>query len=367
MKIEDLELLKTLSSLPGISGHEEAVADYIKQKISQLGFNFKVDVLGNIIVRVPAKKNVSNKIMVFAHMDEIGFLVRRIDKNGMLRIERVGGVPEKCLQGQSVMVCSKFGLIPGIIGTKSYHLTLPEERALLPRFEEIYVDIGASSSEEVEKLGIKIGTPIIYAPRFYFLINNMISGKALDDRAGCWVLIKILEYLKNTNFNSTEIFVVFTVQEEFHLQGALVAAKVVKPQLALCIDIAVATDTPDLSGLGSEILLGKGPVIQTFTFHGRGSLIGLIPNPRLVEKVIDVAETSNIPYQLGVFRGGLTDASYLHLAGFGAVALDIGIPTRYTHSPLETCSEKDLNNTLLFLIYLIEKCADILNYINKIV
>ncbi|WP_322799275.1 M42 family metallopeptidase [Thermoflexus sp.] len=348
MNLEDLELLQTLSGLPGIAGHEDAVIAWMKDQMSRMGAEVRVDFLGNVIARIPGRSANAPRVMVFAHMDEIGFMVRRIEDNGLLRIERVGGVPEKSLQGQAVMVWGAQRLLPGVIGTRSHHLTPPEERLRIPPFDELYVDVGARDRQEAEQLGIRVGTPITYAPRFYRLAGGRVAGKALDDRAGCWVLLKVLKHILEDPV-PPEVFLVATVQEEFHLQGALVAAKAIQPHLAICIDIAAATDTPDLAGKG-EIALGKGPVIQTFTFHGRGSLLGLIPNPRLVEAVARIAAQAGIPHQFGVFRGGLTDASYLHLAGSGVPAIDIGIPTRYTHSPLETCSEEDLQHTVALIL-----------------
>jgi putative aminopeptidase FrvX len=344
MNSEDLELLQTLSGLPGVAGHEDAVIAWIREWISQIGVEVYVDFLGNVIAHVPGRLAGAPRVMVFAHMDEIGFLVRRIEDNGLLRIERVGGVPEKCLQGQAVTVCGTSGLLPGVIGTRSHHLTPPEERLRIPPFDELYVDIGARNREEAERLGVRVGIPIAYAPRFYRLAGGCVAGKALDDRGGCWVLLQVLKRILDDPV-PPEVFIVATVQEEFNLQGALVVAKMIQPHLAICIDIAVATDTPDLVGKG-DIALGKGPVIQTFTFHGRGSLLGLIPNPRLVETVARIAAKVRIPHQFGVFRGGLTDASYLHLAGSGVPAIDIGFPVRYTHSPLETCDVNDLKYTV---------------------
>lgn len=348
MSPEDLELLQTLSDLPGVAGHEDAIIAWMREWISRMGAKVHVDFLGNVIAHIPGRLAGAPRIMIFAHMDEIGFLVRRIEDNGLLRIERVGGVPEKCLQGQAVMVCGTSELLPGVIGTRSHHLTPPEERSRIPPFDELYVDIGARNREEVEQLGIQVGTPITYAPRFYRLAGGRIAGKAMDDRAGCWVLLQVLKRILDDPV-PPEVFIVATVQEEFNLQGALVVAKTIKPQLAICIDIAVATDTPDLVGKG-EIALGKGPVIQTFTFHGRGSLLGLIPNPRLVEVAARIAAQARIPHQFGVFRGGLTDASYLHLADHGVPAIDIGFPVRYTHSPLETCDEGDLKYTVELIL-----------------
>jgi putative aminopeptidase FrvX len=211
----------------------------------------------------------------------------------------------------------------------------------------LYMDVGARNRNEAEAMGVRVGTPVTYAPVFARLGSDLISGKTLDNRCGCWTLLRLLDQLRAQPAPPT-VYLVATVQEEFHLQGAIPVVKALQPDLAICLDIALATDTPDLSDQG-EVMVGKGPVIQTFMFHGRGSLAGLIPNPYLVDYVAGIAEQSGIAYQYGVTIGALTDASYVHLAGRGAPAIDLGYPTRYTHSPIETCSLRDLDALLALL------------------
>lgn len=335
-----MERLQKLTALPGISGHEDAVIRYMKQHFAAGADHVTVDWIGNVIARVGPERGAP-RVMVFAHMDELGLLVRSIDGAGYLRVERLGGVPEKSLQAQRVVVHGARGPLPGAIGTKAHHLTPPEEKAQGLSVLELYVDVGAGSKAEAESMGIRTGTPITYAPVFERLGNNLISAKTLDNRAGCWTLLRLLDRLRQAGVPPT-VYLVATVQEEFNLQGAMVAAKAIEPDLAIALDIALATDTPDLTGR-SEIALGKGPVIQTYAFHGRGTLAGLIPNPHLVERVANTAVQASIPHQFGVMVGGLTDASYLHLAGKGIPAIDLGFPTRYTHAPIETCSLHDLD------------------------
>ncbi len=338
--MDRLDQLRTLVELPGPSGHEDAVIAYMRDAFATAGVPVEVDFLGNVIARVPGTSPDAPRVMVFAHMDEIGLLVRRVEPDGFLRVERLGGVPERALAAQRVLVHGAGGPVPGVVGVPSHHLTAPEDRARPLAAEELYVDIGAHSREEVLGLGIRPGTPITLAPQFTLLRNGSVSAKTLDDRAGLWVLLRLLERLRASPV-APEVVLVATVQEEFHLQGALPAAKAVQPDLAICVDIAAATDAPDLRGRG-EVRLGGGPVVETFTFHARGTLAGLIPNPRLVEFVASVAAGAGIPIQYGVFRGGLTDASYLHLAGRGVPAIDLGFPTRYTHAVVETASLADL-------------------------
>lgn len=338
--MEDIAQLRELVHLTGPAGHEDAVIAYMREAFRAAGVAVEVDFLGNVIARVPGTKPDAPRVMVFAHMDEIGLLVRRIDEEGFLWVERLGGMPERSLPAERVLVLGPEGPIPGVVGHKSYHLTPPEERRQPLGTDQVYVDIGARSRSEVLDLGILPGTPIVYARHFTLLRNLRVSATALDDRGGCWVLLRLLHRLREAPV-PPEVVLVATVQEEFHLQGALPAAKRVAPDLAFCLDVAPAADSPDLRGHG-EVRLGGGPVVETFTFHGRGSLAGLIPNPRLVRFIGRVAEAADIPLQYAVFRGGLTDASYLHLAGRGVPALDLGFPARYTHSAAETACLSDL-------------------------
>jgi putative aminopeptidase FrvX len=345
-----MDRLIELAALPGLAGHEDAVITYMRDHFARRASPVSVDWMGNVIAEIPPTGGAgasTPKIMVFAHMDELGLLVRKIEPAGFLRVQRLGGMPEKSLLAQRVIVHGRSGPLPAVIGTKSHHLTPQHERTQALTVADLFLDIGARSAEEAIAMGVRVGSPITYAPCFERLGPDLISAKTLDNRAGCWTLLRLLDRLVEQPVPCT-VYLVATVQEEFHLQGALPVIKTLQPDLAFCIDIALAADTPDLSA-ESDIALGRGPVIQTMMFHGRGSLAGLIPNPRLVEYVAAVAEASAIPYQFGVTVGALTDASYAHLGGRGTPALDLGFPARYTHSPIETCSLRDLDALLSLL------------------
>jgi putative aminopeptidase len=341
-----LQRLQELSGLFGIAGHEDPVISYMRQHLEQGADAVTVDWMGNVIARIGPEK-AKPRIMIFAHMDELGFLVRGMAPGGFLRVERLGGIPEKSLQAQRVVVHGQHGPLPGIIGTKAHHLTPTEERRQGLPVAELYVDVGAGRRSQAEAMGIRVGTPVTYAPAFHLLGDGLVSCKTLDNRGGCWILLRLLDRLGQQPVPPT-VYLVATVQEEFHLQGAMPVVAALQPDLAICLDIALATDTPDLDDRG-EVMVGGGPVIQTLTFHGRGTLAGLIPNPKLVGFVAATAEQAGIPYQYGVTVGALTDASYLHLAGRGIPAIDLGFPTRYTHTPVETCSLADLDRLLELL------------------
>jgi putative aminopeptidase FrvX len=348
--------LEELIMLPGVAGHEDAVIAYMRQHFAAVADAVAVDWLGNVSARI-GPEDGRPRILVFAHMDELGLLVRKIEANGFLRVQRLGGVPEKSLQAQRVVVHGAHGPLPGVIGAKSHHLTSAAEKSQMLPVEHLFIDIGARSRQEALATGVQVGATVTYAPFFERMGADLICAPHLDNRAGCWTLLRLLDRLRNRPAPPT-VYLAATVQEEFHLQGALPVAKTLQPDLAFCLDIALAHDTPDTTEHG-EITLGAGPVIQTYMFHGRGSLAGLIPNPRLVHYVAQVADKYAIPYQYGVTLGALTDASYVHLAGRGAPALDLGFPTRYTHSPVETCSRHDLDALLDLLHALLMSLQDL--------
>lgn len=276
--------------------------------------------------------------MVSSHMDEIGLVIRRIEEEGFLRFERLGGTEPKALLARDVQVMSENGLIEGVIGIKAHHLAAYVKE--IEPLQEMYIDIGASS-KEAEKLGVKIGDPVVFKPNFRIINQRYISSKAMDNRAPLLVMIETIKNLSK-NRPKSSIYFVATVLEEFNVMGSLPAAYRINPNFAICLDIAVATDTPDLKGAGSDIRLGNGIAVQRFSFHGRGMLGGLIPSPRIVKLIEDVAEKTRIPIQRSTFFGGLTEASYLPVLKEGIPAIDLGIPCRYTHSPAEMVAIEDL-------------------------
>jgi putative aminopeptidase len=341
---EKLDLIQTLREMTGIvalSGREQNMIRYMKAHMSAYCDDIYVDNMGNVIGTIRGQNNLAPSLMIFAHMDQLGLLVRRIETNGYLRLERLGGVPEKSLLAQRVVVEAEDGtLIPGVIGTKSHHVTPQDEKNKVPPYTQLYVDIGATSKAEVESLGVHVGAAVVYAPTFEVLNGRFISATSIDNRAGCFTLLRILEGLHENRPQGT-VYVVATTQEEFNLRGALPAAQRLQPNLAICLDLVVAADTPDLQG-HSDIALGAGPIISLYSFHGRGTLNGLLPHPGFAAYAIQVARESSITIQRGVTLGVLTDASYVQLVGDGIPTLDLAYPCRYTHSPIETIAPDDL-------------------------
>lgn len=339
LKRDLVELMLT----PGLSGHEERVAAVIRSRLEEAGIASRVDRLGNVIATVPGDP-ARPSVMVFTHMDQLGFFVRKVEEDGLIRVERMGGVSEKAMAAQAVVLCGRAGDVPGVIMNKAHHATGQDEKYKVLTAPEIRIDTGHGSKAAVEAAGIGIGTPVVYRPQVMELAGDRIAGTSVDDRAGCAVLLELARGLPD----GPTVYLVFSVQEEFNLRGALVAAQALRPDIALQIDLMLATDTPDMADRG-EMTLGGGPGISLYSFHGRGTLNGVIPHPALVALAEQAAEGEGIPLQRSAQVGVLTDLSYVQLVGEGVAALDVGFPMRHSHSALEVCDLSDLAGLVTLL------------------
>ena len=332
--------LTALMATSGLSGHEGPVRRLLAKQLSELGIASRSDRMGNLIATLPGDKALPS-VMLFAHMDQLGLVVRKIEANGLLRVERVGGVPEKALPSQAVRVSAGKGrTVPGVIANKSHHATQPDEKYKVLPYADLYIDCGFRSAAEIAAAGIVVGAPIVYAPNVVELAGNRIAGTSVDDRAGCAVMLEVARTLKG-NTKRPNLHLVFSVQEEFNLRGAVTAAQALNPDMAIQLDLILATDTPDMATRG-DVRLGGGPGISLYSFHGRGTLNGTIPHPALVELFEGTARAERIPLQRSAHIGALTDSSYVQVTGTGVACIDLGFPTRYTHSSLEVCDLADL-------------------------
>ncbi|MDZ7603669.1 MAG: M42 family metallopeptidase [Hoeflea sp.] len=330
-----------LMMTPGLSGHEERVAKLIRTRLSESGIESRVDRMGNVITSIGGDASAPS-VMIFTHMDQLGFFVRRIEANGLIRVERMGGVSERAMAAQAVTLCVGEGRdVPGIIMNKAHHATTPEEKYKVVTAPDILIDTGHGSKQAVEDAGVTIGTPVVYQSRFIELAGDRVAGTSVDDRAGCAALIAIARALSGRGATGPTVHVVFSVQEEFNLRGALVAAQSLKPDIAIQIDLMMASDTPDLADRG-EMRLGGGPGISLYSFHGRGTLNGVIPHPAMVTLFERTAEKLGMPLQRSAQVGVLTDLSYVQLVGEGVASIDIGFPMRHSHSTVECCDLGDL-------------------------
>lgn len=348
MKDRLRSLLTELMLIPGLAGHEDRVRRYLRDRLSELGLASRTDMLGNLIATIEGDPGAPG-VMLFAHMDQLGFVVRKIEADGFIRVERLGGVPERALAAQPVLLCVAPGSDrEGVIANKSHHATTPEEKYRVLPYSEIYIDAGFSSARETKAAGIDIGTPVVYRPNVLRLDGDRIGGTAVDDRAGCAVVVEAARALRDLAPRPT-VHIVFSVQEEFNLRGALTAAQVLKPDIAIQIDLLLATDTPDM-GYRGDVKLSGGPAMSLYSFHGRGTLNGTIPHPALVRLFEGAAARLGMPLQRSAHVGALTETSYVQLVGGGVATIDVGFPMRYSHSALEVCDLGDLEQLAKLLV-----------------
>jgi len=341
-------LLCDLMLIPGLSGHEGRVRRRLAGLLGELGLTTRTDRLGNLVATAEGAAGEPS-VMLFTHMDQLGFVVRKIEADGFLRIERLGGVPERALPSQEVLVCVAEGRDrPGVIANKSHHATTPEEKYTVVPYHNLYVDAGFSSREEVAAAGIDIGSPIVYRPHWVALSPDRIAGTSVDDRAGCAVIVEAARQLMARMPRATLHFL-FSVQEEFNLRGAVVAAEALRPDIAIQIDLLLATDTPDMAYRG-DVRLGGGPAMSLYSFHGRGTLNGTVPHPALVSHFDATSRRLALPLQRSAHAGALTDTSYVQLVGRGVACIDLGFPMRYSHSSLEVCDLGDLESLTTLLV-----------------
>jgi len=342
-KRELVEMLKKLTEVPGPSGREDdvrnIVAEYLKPYIDKLW----VDAWGNLI---SLKKGTSSdgRVMIAAHMDEIGLFVSHIEEDGFLRVVPIGGIIERTLLYQRVVLRTRDGrLLRGVVGLKPPHVAKPEELQKVPEFRELFVDIGASSKEEVEKLGVRVGDIMVFDRDLVELANDRVASKAFDDRVGVVSLIKAAQLIEKPSFDT---YFVATVQEEVGLKGARTSAFAISPDVALALDVTIASDVPGVSKAEWYTKIGMGPAIKIA--DGRNAS-GLIAHPKVVDLLINVAEKHKIPYQLEIISGGTTDASIIALNKEGVPAGTVSIPSRYIHSPVEVVDLKDVYNAALLV------------------
>lgn len=326
-------ILRKFSNIHGISGYENNIRDAIKKEIEKYVDEIKIDGLGNLIA---VKKGGKPSVMIAAHMDEIGLMVKKIDKNGFIRFVKFGGWYDATLLNSRVILHGEKGEVYGVIGSKPPHLMKEEEKKQPIKAEDMFIDIGAKNYKEVEKAGIKIGTPVTLDMEMRELLNDRMTGKALDDRVGVAMMI---EALRRTKSNAT-IYAVGTVQEEVGLKGAKTSAYGINPDFAIVCEVTISGDHPGIDEKNDYIKMDEGAVITVADASGRG----LITHPSLLKWMESVAKKENIKYQVEVSDGGTTDASAIYVTKQGIPSVVVSVPTRYMHSGVEVISINDLEN-----------------------
>lgn len=351
------DLLKEITSIVGPCGFEDEVARYIAKRLEGKVDAVEVDNAGNLIVSKKGSKP-GPKIVVAAHMDEVGFIVKKIEENGLIRFEKLGGHDDRILLSQRVQIRTDNGLRTGVIGTISAHMVKFDDAAKIRSHRSLYIDAGAASRQEAEEMGIQIGDPIAWFPHFDELTETRVSGKSFDDRVGCAILIQAFEELDAADF-SGEFVGVFTVQEEVGLRGARVASHQVAADVAIALDTTAVSDTPE-EMMDQTLALGAGVGIKVMDFS-------LIANKKVWKQLTKIAQQQNIRYQLEVFPGIGTDAGEFSLAHNGIPAGVLSIPSRNAHSSIEMIDLGDVEATKELLKAFIKEMKHAADYQVKLV
>ena len=345
-----VELLEHLSNRFGVSGFEDDVRDWICESVRNLVEDIETDVLGNLIARINPGQDFT--LMLDAHMDEIGIMVSHVEEGGFLRFALIGGWDPRVLPGQQVEIRSRGGKIHrGVIGALPPHVQTSEEQKQPWKVEDLFIDVGAESREATAAMGIGPGMPGALAYPFQVLSDHRVMGKALDDRVGCAVLIRCLEYFSRNRPDFT-VAVNFAVSEEVGLRGARTAGYQIQPDVALVVEGTVGADTPGTPGHKCPTRLSKGPAISVADKS-------IIVNPTFVEFIEQAAAALKIPWQHKVPLSGGTDAGAIHLSRGGVLTGIISVPCRYIHSPSSVVDLRDLEHTVTLVTEVARRARDI--------
>lgn len=331
-----VSLLEKFSNAHGVSGYESEVRKLFIEEIKPFVDEVKVDNLGSAIAH---KKGEGATIMLAAHMDEIGMMVKYVDDKGFIRFATIGGFFDQTLLSQRVIVHGKNGPVVGLVGCKPPHVMKEEERKKVVEIKTMFIDIGAKNAKEVKKMGIDVGTPITMDRKFERMTNDIVTGKAFDNRIG---LVMLIEAMRRVSVHKVKanVFTVGTVQEEVGLKGARTSAYGITPDVAIATDVDIPGDHPGVEKQDSALEMGKGSVITIMDANGRGVIVP----EKVVNWLKETAEKNKINYQVDVSEGGTTDASSIHLTKSGVPTGVISVPTRYIHSPIEMANIHDIDS-----------------------
>ena len=325
--------LEKLSNACGVTGREEQVRNLMIQLMTPYADEIQVDKMENVVA-IKKGKTKAPKIMLAAHMDEVGLMVKTITKDGFIQFSKMGGIDDRILPAQKVTIYTKKGQLPGIIGSKPPHIQKEEERKKILAYDDLFIDIGAENKEDAAGMGIAIGDPVAFDIKYVKLGNDAVMGKAFDNRAGCIMMVETLKLLMRTDCT---VCAVGTVQEEVGLRGAATAAFGVDPDLAIALDVTIAGDVPGVREFDTSVKMGKGPTLTI-------SDSGLITHPKVLRWLIETAEEEKIPFQIESGLLGSTDAARISITRQGIPSGNISIATRYIHSPVGMLSLKDIEN-----------------------
>lgn len=325
-------LLEKLSNATGPSGFEGEVREIIKEEIKNHVDDIKVDVMGNIIAH---KKGNGKKVLIDAHMDEVGFIITGYNEDGTLKFESLGGINGKVILSKVILIGKDK--IPGVIGFKPIHLQNADERKKNVKASQCCIDVGSRSKEETKKL-IKLGEFAVFDMKYGEFGEGLIKGKAFDDRMGCAVAIEILKESYNC-----DLYVSFNVQEEVGERGAYVSAFDIQPEIGVALEGTICADMPNIPKHLSATEVGKGPALSIMDKTS-------IFNDEIYKAIIKVAEEKEIPYQLRRAIAGGNDAGAILMSGEGAKIATVSVPCRYIHSSVSVASVEDYKNTVRLMV-----------------
>ena len=323
-------LIQKLTQTPGPSGYEQEIRKVIREEIASLSKSIQVDALGSLIVRMGEKKTGGLRVMVAAHMDEIGVIVSHVEKKGFVRFSNLGTLLPRYLAGGRVR------FLNGTRGVINHDRT--EDLGRIPGIEKYFIDVGATSDKDCP---VKVGDVAVFDREFLDL-GNRVSSKAMDDRAACAVLIETMRNIKTT---PNELVFVFSTQEEVQSRGAQTAAYAIEADLGIAVDV---TPCGDILGVKMQVYLGQGPAVKVRD-------VGMIADPKVVNWMVDTAKKNKIAVQMEVLDVGSTDARTMQIARSGMLAGALSIPCRYVHSPSELVDMEDISQTVKLLTALLSE------------
>lgn len=343
---ESKELLQRLTEAHGVPGYETEVRELLRAYLSPLG-EIAQDKMGSLICRQEGLAP-SPRVVLAGHMDEIGFMVRHVTEEGFVKFLQLGGWWDQVLLGHRVLIKTREGDVPGIIGAKPIHLLPPDERSKVVEKRDMYIDIGVSSAEEVTASGVRIGDPVVPEAKFVPLANGKsYLSKAFDNRVGCALVVEALRHFAGTPHPNT-LYGLATVQEEVGTRGAKTSAALIEPEVAIILESDIAGDVPGIKPEQSAIKLGKGPSLMVYDAR-------MIPNIKFRDLVIDTAAEQGIPLQFSAMEGGATDGAMIHVHHIGVPTVVLGVPARHIHSHGAIIHRDDYDHAIKLLVALIAK------------
>ena len=349
--MDPIELLEQLSNAFGPSGHEDDVRDLLVDVTKPLVDELRIDRVGNIVATRRGKRD--DVVLLDAHMDEVGFLVSFVEESGFVRLHPLGGWDARVLPGHALTIKGRGGeLVRGVIGTLPPHITADTDRTKAFPLPDLFLDIGATSRDDAASMGAEVGCPVVPGGSFERLGDDLVMGKAFDDRVGCTVGVSVLDALQSQDLDTT-LVVTFVTSEEVGLRGARTVADQVLPSIAIALEGTTAVDVPGVGGAKKLASMGRGPAVTIADS-------GIIASPVVNRKIQEIADANSIPYQMKLPGGGGTDAAAYQPVGHGVLVGVMAVPVRYIHAPLSMLRPSDVDATIRLATAFVREATSLL-------